>query len=425
MKFRLAAYTDSAGKSNPLAPRNGNEDNMFVKSDLSLKDAEYLFKADKEEALSGAGCLLAVADGMGGMNAGEVASEIAVNVIKNRFDDADAVAEASRDSGTRADFMESVIIEADSAIKDQARADKGCEGMGSTAVLVWICGGEATVSWCGDSRAYLLRDGQGLKQISKDHSYVQELVDAGKITMDEAFEHPLNNIITRSLGDSSQKARPESKTIRLRKGDIILVNSDGLSGVLRDNEIEQIIRDNRNDLSSCRAALWTAAEAAGWYDNVTAILFEVQELDGVVNDGGCETEDVRVNSFIHFKIRKKYLLAICAALILVLAAIGFWFFRIGKNKSDENINTDERTELEDTLDTACVGDVNAAPYASRKSPEGVKIKVDGKRHKEKKDTAEMTVTGTPDVVITPESRLTPVRNDSNVASEKTDSTTKL
>ncbi|MBQ9309903.1 MAG: serine/threonine-protein phosphatase [Bacteroidales bacterium] len=349
-KFRLAAYTDSAGKTNPEAPHNGNEDNMFVCADLSSKSQETLFSIDKEEALSKGGCLLVVADGMGGMNAGEVASEIAINVVKESFSP-DAIQSAVFESTkTRTRFLEGIVVRADSAIKRHAEQHPECEGMGSTIIMAWLYEGQVTVTWCGDSRAYLYRPSVGLKQISKDHSYVQDLVDEGKITMDEAFDHPYNNVITRSLGDAAHKARPDSVTVPVFRGDIIMVNSDGLSGVLRDAELESIISENCQTMSSCRAALWHAAERADWYDNVTAILCEITEgteyspaLDSI------EEKDLN-KSFFNIKISKKGLKLTLAVLgaILIGAIIFLTTRSCHKETLEESPIIEESAVIEET-----------------------------------------------------------------------------
>ena len=277
VKFRVAAYTDAAGRYNPEAPRNGNEDNMFVNADLGAPEGSPFFESDKETVLTDYGCLLVVADGMGGMNAGEVASEIAVNVVKGAFSRETIPHSAMEDFASREKYLKKVVVMADEAVKNHANAHPECEGMGSTLVMAWLYGEEASIAWLGDSRIYLFREPEGLKQFSKDHSYVQELVDQGKITEEEAFTHPYNNVITRSLGDMSKKAVADSLTIKLFKRDILLLNSDGLSGVLHDEEMGQIIRTNRETMSACRSELWKAAEAAGWHDNVTAVLCEITE----------------------------------------------------------------------------------------------------------------------------------------------------
>ena len=291
VKFRVAAYTDAAGRYNPEAPRNGNEDNMFVNADLGAPEGSPFFESDKETVLTDYGCLLVVADGMGGMNAGEVASEIAVNVVKGAFSKETIPHSAMEDSAGREKYLKKVVVMADEAVKSHANAHPECEGMGSTLVMAWLYGEEASIAWLGDSRIYLFREPEGLTQVSKDHSYVQELVDQGKITEEEAFTHPYNNVITRSLGDMSKKAVADSLTIKLFKGDILLLNSDGLSGVLHDDEIGQIIRANRETMSACRSELWKAAEAAGWHDNVTAVLCEITEGEDYVVEPARPTED--------------------------------------------------------------------------------------------------------------------------------------
>ena len=351
-KFRLAAYTDSAGKTNPDAPRNGNEDNMFVCADLSSKTQEAMFTIDKEETLSKGGCLLVVADGMGGMNAGEVASEIAINVVKESFSP-DAISnDVFENTKTRTRFLENIVVRADMAIKKYAEQHHECEGMGSTLVMAWLYDGQVTVTWCGDSRAYLYRPNVGLKQISKDHSYVQELVDEGKITMDEAFDHPYNNIITRSLGDNAHKAKPDSITIPVFRGDIIMVNSDGLSGVLRDSEMESIISNNRQTMSSCRQALWEAAEQADWYDNVTAILCEITE-GAEYSTALAVVEEKELNkTFFTVKISRKWLKMILAVLtaFLIGVIISLYCRSCNREIPEENAQTEECADMEKTPD---------------------------------------------------------------------------
>ena len=294
VKFRVAAYTDAAGRYNTEAPRNGNEDNMFVNADLGAPEGSPFFESDKETVLTDYGCLLVVADGMGGMNAGEVASEIAVSVVKGAFSKDTIPHSAMEDSAGREKYLKKVVVMADEAVKSHANDHPECEGMGSTLVMAWLYGEEASIAWLGDSRIYLFREPEGLMRISKDHSYVQELVDQGKITEEEAFTYPYNNVITRSLGDMSKKAVADSLTINLFKGDILLLNSDGLSGVLHDDEMGQIIRANRGTMSACRIELWNAAEASGWHDNVTAVLCEITEGEEYVVELARPTEDPEV-----------------------------------------------------------------------------------------------------------------------------------
>lgn len=272
ISFRLVAYTDAAGKYSAEAVRSGNEDNFFVDDDLTDNTTNKVAQ-DEIIQLGDLGMLMVVADGMGGMNAGEVASQIAIDTVKDSF-----VTDSLKDSVTataqsRQKYMEQVIKKADKNIKSEARTDSSREGMGSTIIMAWLYEDELTISWCGDSRAYLFNEKSGIRLISQDHSYVQELVNKGLLTYAQTFDHPQNNIIIRSLGDPTKDAKPESKTLKVGKGDIILLCSDGLSGVLRDRKtyddkgqlypeenLEDIIRAHTGSMKECREALWIAAE---------------------------------------------------------------------------------------------------------------------------------------------------------------------
>ena len=345
IRFRLTAYTDPAGKRNDTPPLYGNEDNLFVDADLS-NAVQGRFMSDRTESLSDYGCLMAVADGMGGANAGEVASAIAVETVKRYFAPEKLTPAIVATAESRERYMERVVAAADEAIKRGARTDPACEGMGSTLILMWLCADSVTVTWCGDSRAYLFRESEGLRQISKDHSYVQSLVDEGKITAEEAFDHPYGNIITRSLGDPEKKARPDSVTIPVYRDDILMLCSDGLSGVLRDRPacdrngnpypgktIEELVRANRDSMQACREALWHAAEEADWYDNVTAILCRIEQgEEAPPTCVGAETPDLlRTRSFVHFRLRKRTLRIVgCVVSLLVLT--GALVFVLGERR---------------------------------------------------------------------------------------------
>ena len=172
-------------------------------------------------------------------------------------------------------YIKQAIIAADSAIKAYSKEHPETEGMGSTIVMAWMLGKKVYVGWCGDSRCYCYNPKTGLVRLSHDHSYVQELVDAGKLTEELAFDHPNNNIITRSLGDPRGTTRPDVKEYDLHNEDILMLCSDGLCGCLRDNEIEEQIAAHQTSMQECRYALWVADEAAGRHDNVTSALAQV------------------------------------------------------------------------------------------------------------------------------------------------------
>lgn len=358
IQFRLAARTDAAGKFNATAPLEGNEDNMFVDADLS-NDAQGEFMADEIVDLSDKGCLMVVADGMGGMNAGEVASALAIKTVMKFFNPEHLKGKAFRDSRSRMNYMEDVVLAADAAIKADSRSNKSHEGMGSTIIMAWLCDGEICVTWCGDSRAYLFRPGCGFWQVSKDHSYVQGLVDDGKITIDEAFDHPYGNIITRSLGDPEKKSRADSIHFDVYQGDVFMLCSDGLSGVLRDHKtfvdgqrvdtenLEDVIASNRDSMAQCRDELFDAAQRNEWYDNVTAVLCEIVKGEPLPADLKRPAQQVQVSqeSYLtptqnpiqpnsrtnnsHIKIRKKRVPLIIIALIL-LGALSFLAWKLLK-----------------------------------------------------------------------------------------------
>lgn len=268
LKIRLAARCEAAG-------RPENEDNFQVAEDLSVSNSG--FTTDKIYPLGDKGTLLLVCDGMGGMNAGEVASAIAVKVIKDYFSPQRITSDIIAHDDSICMYMKRAIIEADCQIKEEANRDQAKYGMGSTAVMAWLLGSKVYVAWCGDSRCYRYNCISGLEQLSHDHSYVQDLVDSGQLSPDLAFDHPNKNVITRSLGAPRGVVRPDTKVYDLHAGDVILLCSDGLSDSLRDKEIEQSIRQSLNSMTDCRNALWNDSMRAGWHDNVTIVLAQVLE----------------------------------------------------------------------------------------------------------------------------------------------------
>ena len=259
--------------------RTNNEDNFIVNPDLTnLTKWLAPSSADDVFALGKDGCVMVVADGMGGMNAGEVASEIAVTHVKQAFSKVSDFSKIADCSNHVEDFMKKIIVEADAAIKKKVKEDSSTAGMGTTIVMAWIIGEVVHIAWCGDSRAYHFNRQSGLSRLSKDHSYVQELVDAGKLDAELAFDHPNSNIITRSLGDSPVKANPDYVCKRLSAGDYIILCTDGLCGLVRDEKILEIMMQERSTLAEYKAALFNASFEEGAYDNVTIAMFECMSL---------------------------------------------------------------------------------------------------------------------------------------------------
>jgi len=316
IKFIMAARCEAAGRQN-------NEDNFQVTDNLS--DNQWSFLTGKEVALGEKGALMVVCDGMGGMNAGEVASGLAVKTIKEWFAADRLTPPVMSSPKTVLNYIEQAVIAADYKIKEAGSQNILQEGMGCTIVLAWIIGKEVYIGWCGDSRAYRFNPVSRLVRLSHDHSYVQDLVDSGKLLQELAFDHPDNNIITRSLGDANHTAKPEVKRFTLCNGDILLLCSDGLCGVLRDEEIESIMA-NAHTIDQCRHDLWTESEKAGWTDNVTIALCQI--VSGAEDMENPATAKPPVKTKItHRKKRKWIVLGIAVMLLLIGAAIEIGYFQ--------------------------------------------------------------------------------------------------
>ena len=214
---------------------------------------------------------------MGGLNAGEVASAIAIDKVRELFSNANLTKIAKNEKSIEK-FMCDAVVKADEAIKQRVKKDPTTEGMGTTIIMVWLLETKAHLVWCGDSRGYIFNPTNGLRRISKDHSYVQQLVDEGKLDPELAFDHPNTNIITRCLGDFKGKACPDYKSYDLQEGDCILLCSDGLCGLCRDDEIQQVFRENYEDIVDCKTELIHRAMQAGGYDNCTVALCEIVSI---------------------------------------------------------------------------------------------------------------------------------------------------
>lgn len=295
VSFKMFAGTN-------IGLRENNEDNFTVCPDLTKND--WIVPADNQQViqLGKRGCVMVVADGMGGQNAGEVASAIAIETVKDMFLPNHLPADVLDEPNTIKSFLKNVISECDVRIKKRAEEDPSAYGMGSTIVIAWLIGYKLYIAWLGDSRAYSFVKGKGIARLSKDHSYVQQLVDSGAITDDEAMNHPNSNIITRSLGDISQKAKADVAEYDIEDGQVVLLCSDGLCGVCRDEEIGGIIEDECTDLQKCKECLTTAALAAGGSDNITISLMQILVDPTTSSPAVCKEESKfeknRITSFV-------------------------------------------------------------------------------------------------------------------------------
>ena len=215
--------------------------------------------------------LFAVADGMGGAKAGEVASALA----------ADAVQESGNDGESGEARVAALIEEANRRVFRRASEDREASGMGTTMTVALVEGDEVAIGHVGDSRAYLIRDGR-LEQLTDDHSLVAELVRSGKLTPEEAETHPQRSVITRALGTEAD-VDVDTFSVRSAPGDLFLLCSDGLTSMVDDETILDAVERNRADLEEAAKALINAANRGGGEDNITVVFFEV--------DGGAEPEE--------------------------------------------------------------------------------------------------------------------------------------
>ncbi len=264
MNIKICAVSD-IGKE-----RTNNEDAVAFCADLEKADWEQ--KTTEEYIPLGYyGALSVVADGMGGANAGEVASSLAISTIKKRF----CVESLKEVSDTEEDIhghIRSAIRAANEAIKDYVMIEPDAIGLGTTIVLLWLKNDKAYIAWCGDSRCYCFNPNNGLKLLTKDHSLVQQLVDKGEIKPKEAFSHPDSNIITRCLGDVDTNPEPDVLTYTVKNGDILLLCTDGLCGYCRDSRIENTLYKYFDNLNICQRELLQEALDIGGEDNITISL---------------------------------------------------------------------------------------------------------------------------------------------------------
>lgn len=252
-----------------------------------------LVRDHNEDSLAVNPPLYAVADGMGGHAAGEVASEIAIQTLV-----ANAPETADGDDLARA------VVAANHAVIRAAAEGIGRKGMGTTMTCAMLSGKRLVVAQVGDSRAYLLHEG-GLQRITRDHSLMADLIESGQITVEEARVHPQRSVITRALG-SDPSTLPDIYEMNVAPGDRLLLCSDGLSGMVDDSLLESVL-ERVKDPQRCAASLVNEAITAGGYDNVTAVVVDVPS---------------NAEAIIKKQARKGRLGAILAAIAFVLVLAG-------------------------------------------------------------------------------------------------------
>jgi serine/threonine protein phosphatase PrpC len=244
----MLRVAEHAERTDTGRQRKGNEDAYFARSPL-----------------------FAVADGMGGAQAGEVASRAAVEAFESGLPDGPGSAE---------ERLAGLVLEANERIIEMARADRERAGMGTTMTAAYVTEGDIAIAHVGDSRMYRLRDGE-LERLTEDHTLVAELERQGKITQEEAGRHPQRSIITRALG-AEHDIEVDHHTWPARDGDVYLICSDGLM-MFPEEEIAAIVT-SAPDLRTAARELVDAANAGGGRDNITVVLFRVEDVGGPAID---------------------------------------------------------------------------------------------------------------------------------------------
>jgi serine/threonine protein phosphatase PrpC len=272
--------------------------------------------------------LFAVADGMGGAKAGEVASGLA----------AAAVQESGNDGESGEARVAALIEEANRRVFRRASEDREASGMGTTMTVALVEDEQVAIGHVGDSRAYLIRSGR-LEQLTDDHSLVAELVRSGKLTPEEAESHPQRSVITRALGTEAD-VDVDTFSVEAAPGDLFLLCSDGLTTMVDDETILDAVEKHRRNLKAAAKALVNAANRGGGEDNITVVFFEVagaeasreETEDTVVTTSVTDLEDTIDEADAQPPIevveekRRSRVLPILAALavLLIIAAAVLW-----------------------------------------------------------------------------------------------------
>ncbi len=270
--------------------------------------------------------LFAVADGMGGAQAGEVASRLAAETLREQ---------ELGDLSSREQTVE-LIREANRRVYAYSSENASARGMGTTMTVALVEGSIVTIGHVGDSRAYLLRDGQ-LTQLTQDHSLVAELVRSGRLSPKEAESHPRRSVITRALGTDSD-VEVDAFSLGAQRNDLFLLCSDGLTSMVSDEEIADLLVDARASLDEAGKKLIAAANQAGGEDNITVVLFELEGGEpGLEEEVAPESEDAKTltesdavpalklepkQRSPRHRSRRATLLAFALAFFLALVALG-------------------------------------------------------------------------------------------------------
>ena len=249
-------HITSAGRTDVGVIRSGNEDSYLMVPDRGI---------------------FVVADGMGGHAAGEVASDMAVHYVARELDSLRGLSDEQV-----AERMRGAIRTANGAIFQRTLTEHDKRGMGTTVTALTLYESRFLIGQVGDSRAYLLRDNK-LSQLTKDHSYVQEQVDAGYLTPEQARTHPYSNVITRCVGANSD-VMPDIYVGSVRPRDVFLLASDGLTGMLEDYQLAELLSPERMPEAEVDSLI-AEANRHGGLDNITAVIVRIDAVDAAATDG--------------------------------------------------------------------------------------------------------------------------------------------
>lgn len=281
------------------------------------------------------GQVLAVCDGMGGQAAGDVASQLAINIIENILTD--------NTFETPEEAIRRSVLAANQGVLHRTSQNSELEGMGSTCVMLIIKNGKVHCGWVGDSRIYYIAN-HTIRQISHDQSYVQKLVDQGAITPAEALVHPQKNEIENCIGLPGMTA-PETIAVPItpEPGSVFLLCSDGLSGMVNDKQIERVVSNTKMSLQEKADRLVAMANEAGGLDNITVemVQFGTSEVVGATSGTLFETPD-GVNN-VKKKSNKLLYSIICIAIIAAFCLGGGYYYMNQKQKEvAKKVKIDEK-----------------------------------------------------------------------------------
>lgn len=240
---------------------------VFTKTDIgmarSMNQDSFLVSDNNRNGLN----LYILADGMGGYKGGEIASKVAITAVSKyiieKFD------EIPKDKQSILNLVEDSIEFANSAIYEESEQDEELQDMGTTLEVVLIYKNKVYIGHIGDSRVYRVRKNR-MKKITTDHSYVEKLIQDGEITREEAYNHPKKNLLIKALG-TDEEACPDMIYTVLNKNDVILICSDGLTNMVREEEILEVVKEPNEN---CADILVEEANLAGGLDNITVIVID-------------------------------------------------------------------------------------------------------------------------------------------------------